>query len=274
MKYKFNEYEYAMDTPNKRLEEKAIVERIMLILNENKSFNSLDDFLNRNKTIDEFKSNNNMDVVLKHFGNNITQEDYEKIINSLKKLTEQKLSFDKEEIRTSTIEDKEYVAYKGKDENIYLNNSYSDKSIEEQMKDLQKENSDLQTSDIKENTERIMQEMKKDKKIELTLRYLNEINYEVLNEEQQQLFKFVFDYQKKLNELIRVDLDEKVMVDNSDNIIKIEKIDGEFKIINSDEKYNNSIKSSENQMNEEKSNQLSIKKLPKVQLFEGGINNG
>ena len=274
MKYKFNEYEYAIDTPNKRLEEKAIVERIMLILNENKSFNSLDDFLNRNKTIDEFKSNNNMDVVLKHFGNNITQEDYEKIINSLKKLTEQKLSFDKEEIRTSTIEDKEYVAYKGKDENIYLNNSYSDKSIEEQMKDLQKENSDLQTSDIKENTERIMQEMKKDKKIELTLRYLNEINYEVLNEEQQQLFKFVFDYQKKLNELIRVDLDEKVMVDNSDNIIKIEKIDGEFKIINSDEKYNNSIKSSENQMNEEKSNQLSIKKLPKVQLFEGGINNG
>ena len=273
MKYKFNEYEYAMDTPNKRLEEKAIVERIMLILNENKSFNSLDDFLNRNKTIDEFKSNNNMDVVLKHFGNNITQEDYEKIINSFKKLTEQKLSFDKEEIKTSTTEDKEYVTYKGKDENIYLNNSYSNTSIEDQMKDLQKENSDLQTSDIKENTEIIMQEMKKDKKIELTLRYLNEINYEVLNEEQQQLFKFVFDYQKKLNELIRVDLDEKVMVDNDDNIIKIEKIDGEFKIINSDEKYNNSIKSSENQMNEEKSNQLSIKKLPKVQLFEGGINN-
>lgn len=273
MKYKFNEYEYAMDTPNKRLEEKAIVERIMLILNENKSFNSLDDFLNKNKTIDEFKSNNSMDVVLNHFGNNITQEDYEKIINSFKKLTEQKLSFDKDEIKTSTIEDKEYVAYKGKDENIYLNNSYSNTSIEDQMKDLQKENSDLQTSDIKENTKRIMQEMKKDKKIELTLRYLNEINYEVLNEEQQQLFKFVFDYQKKLNELIRVDLDEKVMVDNSDNIIKIEKIDGEFKIINSDEKYNNSIKSSENQMNEEKSNQLSIKKLPKVQLFEGGINN-
>ena len=270
MEYKFNEYERVMDTPDKRLEEKAIVERIMLILNENKKFNSLDDFINKNKTIDEFKSNNNMDIVLKHFGNKLKQEDYEKILNSLKKLNEQKLSFDKDGIKKSNIEDNEYITYEGKDENIYLNNSYSDKSIEEQMKYLQEENSDLQTSDTKENTERIMKELKKDKKIELTLRYLNEINYEVLNEEQQQLFKFVFEYQKNLNELVRVDLDEKVMVDNNENIIKIEKIDGEFKFINSNEKYSNEEKDNENKEIKEKDNQLSIKKMPKVQLFEGG----
>ena len=271
MEYKFNEYERVMDTPNKSLEERALVERIMSILNENKKYSSLEDFVKENATIDEFKKNNNMDVVLKHFGNRLNQEDYEKILNSLKKLTEQKLSFDKEGIKTTNIDDREYVTYEGKDENFYLNNSYSNKSIEEQMSDLQEEDKDLQTSDIKENTNRILESMKKDKKIELTLRYLNEINYEVLNEEQQQLFKFAFDYQKNSNGLIRVDLDEKIMVDNDNNIMKIEKNNGELEIVKSNKKYGeNDVSNDDKDETKNSENQLSFKKMPKTNLFEGG----
>ena len=55
MRFKFNEYERVMETPNKRLEERAIVEKIMSILNENKKYSSLDDFYKQNQTIDEFK---------------------------------------------------------------------------------------------------------------------------------------------------------------------------------------------------------------------------
>ena len=270
MEYKFKEYERVMDTPNKKLEEKAIVERIMLILNEKKKYNSIDDFYESNQTIDAFKKNNNMDVVLKHFGEKLNQDDYVKIINSLKKLTEKKSDFDKDGIKTTNIEDKEYVTYKGNDEDFYLNNSYTDKNIEDQMHDLQQENVDFQTSDIKENTNRLMKELRKNKKLELTLRYLNEINYEVLNNEQQELFKYVFEYQKNINDLVRLDLDEKVLVDSNDNIIKIEKIDGQFKTINGNEKYSDDNLNTNNiEKKEEKENVLSFKKMPKTQLFSG-----
>ena len=270
MVYKFNEYTRVMDTPNKMLEERAIVEKIMSILNMGKEYSSLESFYEQNKTFDEFKKKNNMDIVLKHFGNKLNQEDYEKIIDSLKKLTEQKISFDDENIKTTSIGENEYVSYTGEDENVYLNNSYSNKSIESQMSDIQKEMENLQTSDIKENTKRIINEMKKDKKIELILRYLNEINYEILNQEQQQLFKFAFDYQKNNNGLIRVDLDEKIMVDNDENMMKIEKIDGEYQITNLDQKYKEKSLNQPEEKSEKKENQLSFKKMPKTQLFEGG----
>ena len=281
MEYKFKEYERAIDAPTKKLEERAIVEKIMSILNENKKYSSLEDFYNANSTIDEFKKNNEMENVLKHFGNKINQSEYEKIINNLKKLTEQKLSFDKDDINISQIDDKKYVTYEGKDEKFYLNDSYTDIGIDQQLSNLQKESTEFQTADTKENTELLMKEMKKNKKMDLILRYLNEINYEVLNEEQQELFKFAFEYQKNSTGLIRIDLDEKIMVDEKDNIIKLEKIDGKIVTSSSDEKYIDNNKNMEqnlkNNKNDESNlennrdnNSLSLKRMRKTNLFSEG----
>lgn len=281
MEYKFKEYERAIDAPTKKLEERAIVEKIMSILNENKKYSSLEDFYNANSTIDEFKKNNEMENVLKHFGNKINQSEYEKIINNLKKLTEQKLSFDKDDINISQIDDKKYVTYEGKDEKFYLNDSYTDIGIDQQLSNLQKESTEFQTADTKENTELLMKEMKKNKKMDLILRYLNEINYEVLNEEQQELFKFAFEYQKNSTGLIRIDLDEKIMVDEEDNIIKLEKIDGKIVTSSSDEKYIDNNKNMEqnlkNNKNDESNlennrdnNSLSLKRMRKTNLFSEG----
>lgn len=281
MEYKFKEYERAIDAPTKKIEERAIVEKIMSILNENKKYSSLEDFYNANSTIDEFKKNNEMENVLKHFGNKINQSEYEKIINNLKKLTEQKLSFDKDDINISQIDDKKYVTYEGKDEKFYLNDSYTDIGIDQQLSNLQKESTEFQTADTKENTELLMKEMKKNKKMDLILRYLNEINYEVLNEEQQELFKFAFEYQKNSTGLIRIDLDEKIMVDEEDNIIKLEKIDGKIVTSSSDEKYIDNNKNMEqnlkNNKNDESNlennrdnNSLSLKRMRKTNLFSEG----
>ena len=266
MEYKFKEYERVIDTPNGKLEERAIVEKIMSLLNNNK-FSSLEDFYEANKDFNEFKKNNNLNVVLKHFGEKLKQEDYEKIIASLRKLTEKKSSFDKEGIETKNVSGKEYVTYEGKDEKYYFDNSYSFESFDKQLENLQKENSDFQTSDTKENTENMMKEMKENKKITLILRYLNEINYEVLNQQQQKLFKFVFDYQQKNSGLIRVDLDEKVMVDDNENIMKIEEIDGNLTIVNSYNEYNLDQKDLQQDINI-KEKELSFAKMPKKQLFE------
>lgn len=269
MEYKFEEYDRVMDTPNRSLEERAIVEKIMSILNSNKKYSSLEEFYKANLTIDEFKKNNDMENVLKHFGNKLNQEDYEKIITSLRKLTVQKLDFDKNGINTTSIGDKEYITYEGKDEKFYLNNSYSNTTIEEQLKNLQQESSEFQTADIKENTNRLMKEIKEKKKIDLILRYLNEINYEVLNENQQKLFKFAFDYQQNTTGLIRIDLDEKVMVDEDDNIMKIDELDGKLVITKEDQKYSSSENEKEEQNKVEKKldSPFTLKKMPNTNLF-------
>lgn len=267
MEYKFKEYERVMDTQNKILEERAIVEKIMSLLNNNK-YSSIDSFYEENKNIEDFKKNHNLNIVLKHFGEKLNQEDYEKIINSLKNLTEKKSSFDKNGIITQNVGDKEYVTYEGKDEKFYFDNSYSLDSFDKQLEKLQKQSEDFQTADTRENTEKMMKEMKKSKKISLILRYLNEINYEVLNEKQQQLFKFVFDYQQNNNGLIRVDLDEKVMVDDNDNIMKIEEIDGNLNIVNADDEYDVGQNNIQLDIEEEKDKELSLTKMPKKQLFK------
>ena len=227
MEYKFNEYERIFDTPSKKMEERTIVEKILSILNENDKYNSLENFYNDNMNFETFLKNNNLENVLKHFGNQLNQDDY-----------------------------------------YYLNNSYDNKSIEEQMEEIQRQTPYFQTSDTNENTELIMKEMKEKKKINLILRYLNEINFEILTQEQQDLFKFAFDYQQKNPGLIRIDLDESVMIDEKDNIMKIEKIDGNYKIINGDEDYNKPEDTTINldkDLHETKSKSLNL--MPKTQLF-------
>ena len=268
MEYKFNEYERIFDTPSKKMEERTIVEKILSILNENDKYNSLENFYNDNMNFETFLKNNNLENVLKHFGNQLNQDDYDKIINNLRKMVEKKSTFDTDNIQKNDIDEKQYVTYNGKSDNYYLNNSYDNKSIEEQMEEIQRQTPYFQTSDTNENTELIMKEMKEKKKINLILRYLNEINFEILTQEQQDLFKFAFDYQQKNPGLIRIDLDESVMIDEKDNIMKIEKIDGNYKIINGDEDYNKPEDTTINldkDLHETKSKSLNL--MPKTQLF-------
>lgn len=267
MEYKFEEYERVIDTPKKKLEERAIVEKIISLLNKNK-FKSIDDFCKENSDYVNFKKNNDMENVLKHFGNKLNQNEYDMIIQSLRKMIKNKSTFDTNEIKTTNIDDKQYVSYEGKDENYYLNNSFSNESIEKQMDDIQKQMSSLQTSNPKENTDLIMKEMKKNKKISLILRYLNEINFEILTEEQQDLFKFAFEYQQKNDGLIRIDLDEKVMVDEDDNIMKIDKVDGNFVINKGDDNYTTTSDVKDTEIDENKHNNTKkINLMPKTQLF-------
>lgn len=264
MEYKFKEYVQIMDTPNTRLEEKAIVDKIFSLLNNNK-YNSLESFQEENKNLDEFKKNHNLNVVLKHFGEKLTQEDYEKIIQNIKLLTEKKSSFDKEGIKIQNIGDKEFISYNGENKDYYFDNSYNFEDFDKQLEDLQNQNNEFQTPDTKENTELMMEEMEENKKISLILRYLNEINYEVLSEEQKNLFRFAFEYQQNNKGLIRIDLDEKVIVDDENNIMKINKINDEYEIIKSDEKYDLGNKSISE--NIESNNNLSLMKTSKFNLF-------
>ena len=65
----------------------------------------------------------------------------------------------------------------------------------------------------------------------LNLLYLHEINYDLLNNEEKILYNAAVDYEQSINDVIRLDLNKGIIVDELDNIIKIEKKDGEVIII-------------------------------------------
>lgn len=232
MIYNFKEYVTTFDTPMKRQQELAISRKIMDLLNKNK-YDNLEEFIAKNSNYQEFLKKNNMQTVVKHFGNTLKEEDYIKVLENLRTLTKKKQNFDQENIKTTNIDDKQFNSYKGEDKTYFIDNSGSDKSIEDQMENLQHTEQKFQTSDITKNTENMFKELER-KKEGLNLSYLNEINYDMLNNEEKLLFQIANNYQQNIQGVIRIDLQKGIIVDENDDIMKIEKNNGEISIIKDD----------------------------------------
>lgn len=222
MTYNFKEYKTKFDTPIKRQQELAIARKIMDLLNKNK-YDNLEEFITKNGNYQDFLKKNDMSTVIKHFGNTLKEEDYIKILENLRVLTKNKQSFEQENIKTTNIDDKVYNSYKGEDKTYFVDNSMGNKSIEKQMEDLQPTEQKFQTSDPKQNTENMFKELESRKKEGLNLNYLNEINYESLNNEEQLLYQIANNYQKDIDGVLKIDLQKGIIVDEQDNIMRIEK---------------------------------------------------
>ena len=239
MVYIYKEYNHVFDSPAKRQQEIVIVKKIMDLLNKNK-YNDIYDFNDKNQTYQNFLKNNELENVVKHFGNTLNEEDFKRIQEQMVKLTEKKKSFEKESIKTTNIGDKQYNTFKGTDKTFFLDNSHSSMSIERQLEELQPTQQQFQTDDINKNTENMMNELEKEKKESLNLRYLNEFDIDLLNETQKEIFKVAMEHQAKFQNPIRIDIERSLIVDEFNNISKIENNDGEFSIIseNDNEKEN------------------------------------
>lgn len=250
MVYNFKEYKPIFDTPMKRQQELAIARKIMDLLNKNK-YGDLEEFITKNGNYQDFLKKNRMQIVINHFGNTLKEEDYVQILENLRVLTKTKKEFEKENIETTNIGDKQINTFKGADKTYFIDNSKSDKTIEDQMKDLQPTEQDFQTTDQKKNTENMFKELER-KKEGLNLNYLYEINYQLLTNEEKLLFQVANDYQQSIDGIIRVDLTKGIMVDEQDNIMKIEKNNGKFYIIKDE-------KSAKKEKAQEKSFQKTLK---------------
>ena len=230
MIYNFKEYEPKFDTPMKKQQELAVARKIMDLLNKN-TYDDLEEFITKNNKYQDFLKKNSMQTVMKHFGNTLKEEDYVKILENLRELTKSKKEFDQENITTTNIDEKQYNTYKGADKTYYIDNSRTDKPIEEQMKDLQPTEEQFQTTDAKKNSENMFKELER-KKETLNLSYLHEINYDLLNNEEKEKYNIADNLQQNLDSgVVRVDIKKGVIVDELDNIMKIEKNNGEFAVI-------------------------------------------
>lgn len=259
MVYNIKEYKTIFDTPAKKEQELAVASKIMDLLNK-KKFDNLDEFITRTPNYQSFLKENAFENVVKHFGNTISEQDFIQIIENLKILTKNKQDFNEENIQTTKIEQREFNSYKGEDKTYFLDNSDSDKSIEEQLEDLQPTQQNFQTSDMEKNTENMFKELEKNKKQSLAFQYLNEIDVSKLSYEEQELYNIAANYQIDNKIKIRIDLSKGVFIDEDENIMTIEKENGNF-IIKGDQNTDTNEISQEQTMQKQfvlKPNQSSI----------------
>lgn len=235
MVYNYKEhYEHIFDTPAEKQQEMFIAKKIIELLNNNK-YDNIYEFVTKNQTYQDFLKNNEMENVVKHFGNTLSEEDFRLIQDQIIKITEKMKSSDKDNVKTTHIDGKEFVSFEGENKDYFFDNSHSNMTIEREMDELQKTQRDFQTTDTKQNSENIMNEMEKEKKESLNLSYIHEIDISKLNEKQKEIFDIVVDYQLGNPKPIRVDLDRGIIVDSENTISKVEKNNGEISITSENE---------------------------------------
>lgn len=229
MTYNIREYKGSF-TGNKGSEENAIVAIIMNLLNKQK-YDSIDDVLNYNgHSLKNFLKNNNRDTIPLHYGQNIKDDDFKLIIQNFKKMVEEKLQFDKESVKTTNFEDKQYIKYGDK----VIDNSHSARSIEEEMKYIQEENADYQSLNQQENTEKIMKEITDYRKHEVEFRDLDSINRDDLNKEDQRKVDTALIEQHISGENKQISLEEN-LTKNEENELKQFETENNVAKINSEE---------------------------------------
>lgn len=246
MIYKMSEYKPVFDTPLKRQQERAVVVQIMRLLNEGK-YDSLEEFMNKNPNYQEFLKKNDMENVVKHFGNTLGEVDFKTILESLRRLSKDKKAFSEENIKTTSIGDKEYVSLNNGQQPINLDNSSSGKSIESQMRELQPTQQEFQTSDRAKNTENLFKELSDSKKEGINLFALNQIDRSKLNNEESLYYNVAVNYQFSTGKLVKVDVQKGIIADDNNNLFRIINENGQITIKgeNSEEKGNENTKNEE-----------------------------
>lgn len=240
MKYNYRkDYTHIFDTPAKMEQESVVVSKIMELLNDNK-YDNIYDFITKNPTYQDFLKKHELENVVKHFGNTLNEEDFKKIQSEMVKVTEKKKSFEKENIKTTNIGEEQFVTYEGTDKTTFLDNTHTkdNMSIERQLEELQPTQREFQTTDEKQNTDRMMQELQDSKKETLNFRAIKEIDPASLNEKQRDILRVAANYQLNSETELRVDLDRNLIVDENNNIMKIEEHDGQYIVLgdNSEQK--------------------------------------
>ena len=76
----------------------------------------------------------------------------------------------------------------------------------------------------------MFKELKKSKKETLNFEFLNDINFEELNEEEQEYYLAAQEYDSTIDGQISIDLNKHVMLDPDGNILKLNKNDGQIEI--------------------------------------------
>lgn len=209
----------------KEMEMLIVENKIKKLIEKDPTVTDIDYAIKKFGNFQIFKEKNNLTNVFGRNNNPMNNEDYLKVLDKLKKFYDNQKQFNEESIKTSSIDNKNIITYKDGDNNVILDNSYSKKEVNEQLKDLQKTNSDFRTQNLNTNTNNMMKHMKEEKKEEIKPKLLKEININSLGEEEKKLYTTALLFQEQIHKPIKIDMYRKLIFDNDNNVYSMEKRD-------------------------------------------------
>ena len=209
----------------KEMEMLIVENRIKKLIEKDPTVTDIDDAIKKFGNFQIFKEKNNLTNVFGRNNNPMSNDDYLKVLNKLKKFYDNQKQFNNDNIKTNIVNDKKIVSYKDGNNNIILDDSYNKKTFDDQLKDLQKTNSDFKTQDLNTNTKNMMNHMKEEKKEEIKPKLLKEININNLNEEERKIYTTALLFQEQIHKPIKIDMYRKLIFDNDNNVYSMEKRD-------------------------------------------------
>ena len=229
VKTDFKDLKEIKDT--KHEQEIAVVCKIMQLLNS-RTYNDIEEFYEKNNNLQDFIKKH-LETPITHFGRNETplnEEDYTNIIENMRNISKRKQSIETDSIKTTKIDTKEYNAMEIDHKKEFIDNSDSEKTIEERMKDLQDSGEQFQTVDPTKNSENAFKELQS-RQEGINAISLKDIDLSSLNQEQKELYLSALNYELSNYAQIRLDLNKGIMIDENDNIMRIVKDEDGIKVL-------------------------------------------
>lgn len=190
-------------------------------------FADIDEFLKYNPSIEEFTTNNRLDNVIRNHGYNMNNNDYISIIDEIKSEEVKRKQIITDNITTTNIDDKKIITYKSNDEQIVLEDSYSNLNIEDQLMDLQHEQKEFRNNG-EENVDNMITYMRDNIKIEPQLHDIDEERIHTANNEQTKIAEVAREFLLTSGKNLKIDFEKKLLLGDDGEIYSIEKRDGMY----------------------------------------------
>ena len=207
---------------------KQVIESYM----KQQKISSVDELLNTNPTAADFAHNSQLLNIIRTHGYFILDEkEYQDILTELKEEETKRKKLNTDKLQTTQVNGHEIVTYTDEktNEKITMDNTVSNRSIVNQMKDIQKEHKQFEQKNT-DNTLNLINYMKDNIKITPSTKSSTDIKNEDINDENIELIKAIKDFENKIGHNVEVDFNNKIIYDNG-MIYSIEKRGDKYQIL-------------------------------------------
>ncbi len=187
-------------------------------------YTDLEEFLSDNPDLETFQSHTKLNNTLrKVWGYQITEQEYQEILETLKQELADRKKIDMENVQTIHANGKELTTYQSEEGTMVLDNSYNQKDMEKQLTELQDGHKQFQIGGDK-NIDAMMDYMQEEIKPEVGFVDISSIPTSSLSEPEKRNLHVAKNYQEKMDIPTQVDVTNGLIM-QSGNISTIEERD-------------------------------------------------
>ncbi len=191
------------------------------------TYTDLEDFISDNPDLTTFQNHTKLNNTLKKvWGYQITEQEYLEILEVMKREVAERKQIDLDKLTTVNANGKELTTYESANGTMVLDNSYSGKSMDSQLQNLQAEHKQFQIGGDK-NTDAMMSYMQDEIKPEMGFVDISSASTSNLTHNESQNLFVAEQFQNQANTPVQVDLQNGLIMQDG-NINTIEERDNGF----------------------------------------------